>query len=202
MADNSTNQQYFEGILQLRNSNQEIEDFVRRKVRKRTGVFISKEKKLRNGVDFYMSSQHYLQSLGREVQRAFGGELKTSAKLFTRDRQKSRNVHRVNVLVRLPGFVKGDVIDCDGNLIKVVSLGKDNFGINIKTGKRSLFKYKKKKIEVIEIRKTQVAKLYPRLEILNPDDYQPIAVDNARLWKNLKLGEKVKAVFYKGVWVV
>ena len=136
------------------------------------------------------------------MQRAFGGELKTSAKLFTRDRQKSRNVHRVNVLVRLPGFVKGDVIDCDGNLIKVVSLGKDNFGINIKTGKRSLFKYKKKKIEVIEIRKTQVAKLYPRLEILNPDDYQPIAVDNARLWKNLKLGEKVKAVFYKGVWDV
>jgi len=54
---------YFEGILQLRNPNDEVISFINSQIKKRTGVFITKEQKGNNGIDFYITSQKYLQAL-------------------------------------------------------------------------------------------------------------------------------------------
>jgi NMD protein affecting ribosome stability and mRNA decay len=47
--------------------------------------------------------------------------------------------------------------------------------------------------------KTTVSKLEPQIEVLDPDTYQSVPVENS---KKLKLGEKVKVVKDKGLFYV
>ena len=132
---------YFEGILQLRNPNDEIIEFIRNQFNKKPGVFISNEKKVNNGIDFYASSQKYIQVLGRKIKRNFSGELKISSKLHTRNKQTSKNVYRVNVLFRLAKCKLGDILTFKGEEIKVLKLGKKILAKNLKTGKKLNINY-------------------------------------------------------------
>ena len=131
---------YFEGILQLRNTNKEVVDFVRKSVDERKDAFISKEKEIKNGIDFYLTSQRFLRALGKKLKNKFNGELKESRKLHTRNRLTSRDVYRVTVLFRLLKFKKWDVVNYKGDKIKIKSIGKLISGIDVKTGKRVSFK--------------------------------------------------------------
>ena len=92
---------YYEGILQLRNPSEEVIRCVKNQIKKKGDVFIAKEVTQKNGVDYYISSQRFLLSLGRKLKKSFRGELKTSRKLYTRDRITSKRVYRVTVLFRL-----------------------------------------------------------------------------------------------------
>ena len=94
---------YFEAILQLRNPNQDVVKFIENNVakNKEKGVFITKREDVRNGLDFYLTSQRYAQSLGKKLKKTFKGELKVSRKLFTTNRQTGKLVYRVNVLFRI-----------------------------------------------------------------------------------------------------
>ena len=65
-----------------------------------------------------------------------------SAKLFSRDRQKSQGIYRVNVLLRWPTFKKGDIIKYKGMDIKVKNIGKKVFGVDVKTGNKYQINYK------------------------------------------------------------
>jgi len=198
MADEK-HKEYFEGILQLRRPKKEVVDAIKESVNKKQGVFISKEIEVRNGIDFYFSSQRFLQGLGKKLQNNFGGVLKTSAKLHTRDRQKSKNLYRVNVLIELPEFSKSDVIFIDEKIIKVHKIGKLFKGVDLKTNKVVSFDYHNKKPEVLKKYKTQVTKVYPELEVLHPETFQSVKVGNR---KKLKIGEKVDVVLKEGIWIV
>mgnify|MGYP001574226577 CR=1 FL=1 len=79
---------YYEGILQLRNPNKEAIEFIKSQIKKKEGVFISTEKKVNNGIDFYITSQRYLQTLGKELKKHFSGELKVSSRIHTKNRQR------------------------------------------------------------------------------------------------------------------
>lgn len=95
--------EYFEGILQLRDIKQEVTDFCLEDIEKHSekgGIFFSKTEEVKNGVDFYCSSNKYLMHLGKKLKKRFKGELKTSAKLFTKNKQTSKDVYRVTVLFR------------------------------------------------------------------------------------------------------
>lgn len=133
---------YFEGILQLRNPTKEAVRAVRSMVERNKRAFIAKEERVVNGIDLYLSSQKFLQILGKMLQNKFGGELKISRKLFTVHRITSKRVYRVTVLFRLPKFKVGDIVKTRGRLIKVKSLGKKVFGIDIETGKKITVDYK------------------------------------------------------------
>ena len=115
---------YFEGILQLRNTNDEIIKYVVNQVEKRDDVHISNIKKVKNGFDIYISSQRFMRSLGNKLQNQFHGELKISKKLHTRNRLTGKEVYRVNVLFRYPSFKKGDIIDFKGEKIKIIGIHK------------------------------------------------------------------------------
>ncbi len=81
----------------------------------------------------------------------FGGELKESAKLFTRNRITGKNVYRVNILYRVPDIMKGDIVKIDGKTVEVQSLRKDMLrGIDIEQGKRVSIRVKNKKIVKID----------------------------------------------------
>lgn len=132
---------YYEGIIQLRNPNSNVLDFIKKEVEKKGNVFIAKEEEVENGVDFYISSQRFCQNLGKKLQLHFGGELKISARLHTISRQTSKELYRVNVLFRLPNFRKGDIITYRGEKIMILAIGKKIFAKNINTGRKLSIKY-------------------------------------------------------------
>ena len=126
---------YYQGILQLRNINEEAIIFVRNLIGKRDDVAVTKTVNFSDGVDLYITSQKYIRIIGKKLKDSFGGELKVSSKLHTKNRQ-GKELYRVNVLFRLPTHRKGDVIMVRGDRIKLISLGKKIFAKNLQTGKK------------------------------------------------------------------
>lgn len=128
---------YYQGILQLRGINEEMMSFVRNLIGKRDDVAITKTVKLHDGTgaDLYITSQKYIRVIGKKLRDSFGGELKISPELHTRNRQ-GKDLYRVNVMFRLPVHRVGDTIDIRGEKLKLISLGRKIFAKNIKTGKK------------------------------------------------------------------
>ena len=93
---------YFEGNLQLRTTLPEILKFVETdlKLAQKDGVFITKKVPETNGFDYYLTSQRYLQKLGKKLKTKFKGELKVTTRLFSRDRQSSKDMYRVTVFFK------------------------------------------------------------------------------------------------------
>ena len=92
---------YYEGKLQLRNPNEEVLNFIRNQFKNNEKVWIAKAERLKTGIDFYISSNRFLLSLGKKLKKSFKGELKTSRKLHSKSRITSKEVYRVTVLFRL-----------------------------------------------------------------------------------------------------
>lgn len=135
------NNDYFEGILQLRNPSKELIRFVESITKKDKKALITKRVSVTNGLDLYFTSQRYLRSLGNKIKGNFPGELKTSRKIFTRKRQTSRDVFRVNVLFRMSNLRKGQAINYKGEQIRIMNIGKKVFARSISTGKKLTLNY-------------------------------------------------------------
>lgn len=133
---------YYEGILQLRNTGNEVVEFTIKEIEKNENTYIAKIKKVANGIDIYMSPQKFLRSLGNKLQSKFGGQLMLSTKLHTKSRETSRDLYRVNLLFRIPNFKKGDIIVYKGDKIKIISVHKKVFAKDIKTGKKLNISFK------------------------------------------------------------
>jgi|TARA_Y100000310_G_scaffold36526_3_gene34386 nonsense-mediated mRNA decay protein 3 len=136
------NKDYFEGILQLRNVDDGVIDFVVKEIEKTEDTQIAKVKKVTNGYDIYISRQRFLRSIGNRLQGKFGGQLIISKKLHTRSRMTGRELFRVNALFRMPNFKKGDIINYKGDEIKVVAIHKKVLAKNVKTGKKLNLNFK------------------------------------------------------------
>lgn len=128
--------QYFQGILQLRNPTPEVVDFV-----DNSGCEISRVKKVPNGFDFYFASQRVLRSLGKELQRRFPGQLKSTRRLFSRSRQTSKDIYRVTVLFRSFNIKKGDELVVKAEPFKVLVASRKIFVQNQKTGEKKWLSY-------------------------------------------------------------
>ena len=126
---------YYQGVLQLRDVNDEIIAFVHNQIIKRGDVAITRTAKLPNGVDFYITSQKFIRILGKKLKERFGGQLKTSSKLHTKNRQ-GRELYRVNVLFRLAKYKRGDIVTIRGDEVKLTAIGKRIFARDLKTGKK------------------------------------------------------------------
>ena len=126
---------YYQGILQLRDINEEIISFVRNQVKKRGDVAITKTVKFDNGIDLYITSQKFISALGKKLKDSFGGELKISSKLHTRSRQ-GKDLYRVNALFRLSKHRKGDVVMVRGDKVRLISVGIKIFARDLKTGNK------------------------------------------------------------------
>jgi NMD protein affecting ribosome stability and mRNA decay len=134
---------YFEGILQLRNPNKEVLDFIRSDVEKHKsqGVFISKEEKQTDGMDLLISSNKYLRALGKKLRSRYVGEFKESPRLFTHNRQTSRDMFRMNVFFRLKNYKVGDTVKKGEREITITKIGKRISGVDKKTGKKEFIDF-------------------------------------------------------------
>lgn len=200
---------YFESILQLRNPYGDVDDlihYVLEKVRDKSqeAVFISKRMKVTNGFDLYLSSNSFAVEVGRELYRAFGGELKISKKTFSQHKLTSRVLYRITVLFRMAPFRVGDVILFDGKPLKVLEVAKKVVAENIENGKLLELHYKDilRSFEVLKPVKAIVSKTMPHLEVIHPETFQSVPV--LPPIKNSKFvpGEKAKILAAEGkVWL-
>jgi len=136
------NKDYFEGILQLRNVDDEVVNFALKEIEKNENTNIAKIKMVTNGVDIYLAPQKILRSLGNKLQHHFGGQLIVSRKLHTRSRVTSKDLYRINLLFRVPNFKKEDIIEYKGDKIKIIAVHKKVFAKDIKTGKKLNISFK------------------------------------------------------------
>lgn len=134
--------EYYEGILQLRNPNSEILEYIKDCIGDKQGVSISKSVKLKNGIDFYISSQKFLIDFGKRLKSRFKGELKISRRIYSRSRLTSKNVYRINVFFKLIQLQKGDIMDYKGEKLMILGIKKKINAKNIKTGKKYLISFR------------------------------------------------------------
>ncbi|MEK6963868.1 MAG: NMD3-related protein [Nanoarchaeota archaeon] len=193
---------YFEGTLQLRNHSEEVLAFIDKEIAMHPdkGIFISKQVPYRDGVDLYLSDQHFLQSLGKKLYEAFGGVKKVNARIHTHDNATSKDLYRVTVLVEFPHFKSGDVIKMGESLIWVREVKKDIIGVDLKLHKKLKFAFKDSNAQILPQYTTHITRLYPYIEVTNPLDYQSIMVKNKL--GNAHQNQEVQVVIDKGVYVV
>ncbi len=204
------NTPYFEGILQLRNTAyrqfRDVVTFIQEEAlgKQDKGIFITRQEDVPGGVDFYITSQKYIQQVAQLVLSKFGGTLKVNPQIFTRDRQTSKDVYRINVLVKLPLFNEGDILKIKEQVVLVRGMsGKLLQGVDLRSHKTVRVQYDEKH-EILakhdEIRETVVTKESPRLEVLHPETYQSVPVQNPIPLFSSKTAKVV--VIDEKVWLV
>lgn len=91
---------YYEAIIQLRPASPEVVNFVKGQIKNRENVFISKEVKLKTGIDLYISSQRLALAIGKKLKQRFKGTIKTSRALYGINKFSSKQVYRVTLCYR------------------------------------------------------------------------------------------------------
>ena len=143
MAKCMFHDKYFQGILQLRDCNKEIVKFVEELVEKedRRDIYISRKVKVRTGVDLYFTSNKFLRKTGKVLKEEFGGDLKESEKLFSKNNQTGKNIYRLTVMFRYCPVKKGDIIEVKGKKYKVMFVGKSIQASEVENGKKAKFSF-------------------------------------------------------------
>ena len=136
---------YFEGILQLRNPNKEVIEYIAKRMEEEN-IFVAKQHEEKDGIDLYISSRKFLQNLAQKLQKQFGGEMRISPTLFSRNNQTSKDIYRITVYYKLPAMKKGDIIDFQGDKVKVLIVGKKVYVQDEKTGKKRWVEHSKFKM--------------------------------------------------------
>ncbi|MFH0870471.1 MAG: NMD3-related protein [archaeon] len=199
--------QYFEATLQLRSANaallEESVQFLQTRVHnlRSRGMFINKAERFEDGFDLYMTSRKITQALSKELQEHFGGIMKVSPRLFTRNKQTSKNVFRVNIYVELPGFSRGDIILVDDKVCFVEKIGKKIKLIDLQNDSSMVIDYEKMDYALMKKQQTYVSRTYPSLEVINPLDFQSSMVKN-KPKQTFTNGQMINVVIHKGIYVV
>ncbi len=187
---------YYEAILQLRSPNKNMVAYVEQEIGKAAskGVFLSSRKRAGDGYDYYLSSNRFAASLGRALKRKFGGCLKISEKLHTRDRQTSRDLYRTSVLYRPASVVPGDMVIHNNEVVLVSSVGRKIAGTALPSGRR-VFLDLDAEPEKVELQNSLVTKAYPVPEAMSPSTYENIPL---LVRRKVAVGEKVRVVVHRG----
>jgi NMD protein affecting ribosome stability and mRNA decay len=199
--------QYFEAILQVRSlSTIVLEkgiDLLKRRVEnlRNRGVFINKVEQVGDGFDLFLTNQRIAQSLGRELYESFGGVFKVSPRIFTRNKQTSKDLYRMSILVRLPDFETGDVLINHDKVFKIDKTGTKIKLLDIENSTYATTEYAKMHYHVLKAHTTYVSRVHPYVEVINPYDFQSSMVKNKSL-PTLELGQEVKVVVHNGIYIV
>ena len=115
--------EYFEGILQLRNYDSNLLDYVLNTIEKDNRSLITKTKKVnKNCVDFYLTSQKYLRILGGKLRKNFSGVFKETATLHTQ--KKGKDLYRITILFDYLPLKRGQKVLFRGDNCDIISWDK------------------------------------------------------------------------------
>ncbi|MGP8320832.1 MAG: 60S ribosomal export protein NMD3 [Methanosarcinaceae archaeon] len=138
---------YFEGIVQVRATNRvptvdekmrclEIANNVVHRMQEKSDrlAFITDSLDLKDGVDIYIGSNNSGRHICRAINMEMGGNYSESPTLF--GQKDGKNIYRITFSIRLPEFMKNDIIHLKDKIIRIKSSGKRIIGIDLSTGSR------------------------------------------------------------------
>jgi NMD protein affecting ribosome stability and mRNA decay len=89
---------YYEAILQIRKPTAVLLYTIQHEIKKNNwDKYLNREAGVPNGIDFFFNSKKIAVELAKTLKKKLGGKLKFSKRIFTRDRQSSRDVYRVTI---------------------------------------------------------------------------------------------------------
>ncbi|HLP79747.1 MAG TPA: NMD3-related protein [Acidobacteriota bacterium] len=176
------NEIYYEGTIQLRNITPEMLEYTLNFIKTLTdrGVFANKVTPGgERDYDIRISNQRFIKVIGLELQRVFGGTIQNDAKLFSYNKQTSRNVYRVNVTYTAYGFAKHSIIINEQEQPFYVE------SIQKKAHLRSILTNELSAIDAIQARKyTQlkavkvtISRHLPTTQALHPETFQETPIE-------------------------
>jgi NMD protein affecting ribosome stability and mRNA decay len=169
---------YFEGVFQLRNARDDVKEYIVNYCKK-NNVFVNKLVDKGKEVDYYFVKKNQMQPLALKLMRNFGAAIESNARLFSRNRQTSRDIYRLNVLATIPAFATGDVVEYKGFPVLIKETGKIITGINLALGKKVTFRNEEaNSVIVLPKLKSKITITHPRVEILDPETYESLAAEN------------------------
>ena len=174
-----------------------IVDFIVSQLKKEK-VRVVKEVFVPDGLDIYVSSRKFLRTLGAKLKAQFGGSVSFSPRLHTQDKSTQKGIYRVALLYKAPQLQKGDIILYKEHVIRAKNVAKFVTGVDISTGKQLSFLWNPT-IHVLPSYESRVVKIFPALEVLHPQTYQPVDIANP---KPYRVGEKVKIVQAAHKWYI
>jgi NMD protein affecting ribosome stability and mRNA decay len=125
---------YFEGVFQVRGS-QELINRAKNLIIE-GGAHINKEIKQPGGVDFQVTSKKVMRRVGKQLCKEYVGEYKESPRLFSRDKQTSKDIYRLNCFFKEQQWKVGDIVEVNGEKVKITTLGRKPYGKSVTTGKK------------------------------------------------------------------
>lgn len=190
--------QYFEGILQLRNTNKDIINFTNNYMTKNE-VYANDTQEINDGIDYYFVHKKKIQTTANALIKEFGGYLDINEQLFSRNHQTSKDIYRINAKLTFPKFQKNDVITYNDQVIYITNLSKEISGLNLEKEKKETLQFNQKTEQEFNIlikQKTQIITTTPTITILDKN-YQPKNANNPLKIKNYKIGKNAWFVEHK-----
>lgn len=182
--------QYYEGTLQVRNETPESRKFLKEYL-KTTSATVAKFEAKGTGTDYCITSKRVIELAARELQQRFGGTIKSSAQLFSRNHLTSKDIWRPTWFVELAPFKVGDAVKNDNSCLFVVELAKKIKFYNPARSKYEFHEYKDFTWERLSVVETTVSFDYPDVKVIHPETFQQV-----RVWNNAphehKIGDRVK----------
>ena len=191
---------YYEGILQIRNQTVAVRGAIYKYIaeHKKKGLRLAKEVPVSSGSDYYLSSQRSVHHLARFLRQQFGGEMKISAQHFSANAQSGKVLYRVNALLEIPEYTKGDVIRRDDQYYFVLGISSKVKAENLSTGSQENFAYEKGGVIRLPVKTTTVSSVDP-VEILHPVTFQSAVPHNSKYAPaELDAGEEVSVAYDAG----
>jgi len=91
---------YYEAIIQLRPASNKIIKFVKAMIEEKEDVFISREERLKTGIDLYISSKNLAMTIGSRLKKRFGGKVILSRSIYGVQKASSKRLYRLTVCYR------------------------------------------------------------------------------------------------------
>ncbi len=169
-------------------------------------AFIAKNVELDEGIDLYVGEIKLGKQICRAIIDVFGGRFAESPKLV--GQKHGVDLYRITFALRLPEFVRGDIISADERVIEVQSCGKHVSGIDIETGRRFIenFNYlmdvKKLGRREDAVPAVLVSDEGKTIQVLDPDTYESITLKRPD-FLSAEPGSEVKIIkTARGVYVL
>lgn len=186
--------QYFEAILQIRTTNEEILKATINTIKKEKS-FISKIKKLKTGLDFYISSRKTAVKVAKYLKKRFGGNTKATTKLHSKNHTTGKEIKRVTICYTPPKFNKGEIVKHQNKILIITGFKNHTNGKDLLTGKKHKIPNNAKKLTQTT---TQISKEKPQPELIHPETYQSTKPEN-----KFKIQKKITvAIDGKKLWVI
>ena len=188
---------YFEAILQLRGRKDLIEkgaDSLDDLLTTEQKSQVTSVKNLKEGQDLYFASTAVARKAAKQIMERFGGVIKESAHLHTKDKS-GHDVYRVTISLRLPQFSKNDVITLDKRTYEVIGFGGGKVSLfDLEERVRKQFGYKKlekaEKAAGEKVKATVLEAIKGRLQVMESKNFKTI-----EFMIDLHLRQRTRSIF-------